>query len=208
MPCLIQACFIWGLANNFLRIYLHMFSELIGNKKSEMENSIEHFKKELIQLRTGRASTALVENILVDYYGTKSPMKQVASITVPEPRTIVILPWDKGVLVNIEAAIRESQLNLNPMNDGNVVRINVSQLTEDRRKELVKVLNQKTEEARIAIRKHREDVWEEIQELEKDGKIGEDDKFAGKDKLQEVVDGYNLIIEDIRQKKEEEIMTV
>jgi ribosome recycling factor len=185
-----------------------MFSELIGNKKSEMENSIEHFKKELTQLRTGRASTALVENILVDYYGAKSPMKQVASITVPEPRTIVILPWDKGVLVNIEAAIRESQLNLNPMNDGNVVRINVSQLTEDRRKELVKVLNQKTEEARIAIRKHREDVWEEIQELEKDGKIGEDDKFAGKDKLQEVVDGYNLIIEDIRQKKEEEIMTV
>ncbi|MFA4817159.1 MAG: ribosome recycling factor [Parcubacteria group bacterium] len=185
-----------------------MYQGLIENKKGEMENSIEHFKEELNQLRTGRASTALVENILVDYYGAKSPMKQVASITIPEPRTIVISPWDKGSLVGIESAIRESQLNLNPMNDGNVVRINIPQLTEDRRKELVKVLNQKAEEARISIRKHREDVWEEIQEMEKSGKIGEDDKFSGKDKLQEVVDGYNSVVEDIRKKKEEEIMTV
>lgn len=185
-----------------------MYQGLIENKKGEMENSIEHFKEELNQLRTGRASTALVENILVDYYGAKSSMKQVASITIPEPRTIVISPWDKETLVNIESAIRESQLNLNPNNDGNVIRVNIPQLTEDRRKELVKVLNQKAEEARIAVRKHREEVWEEIQEMEKGGKIGEDDKFAGKDKLQEVVDGYNSVIEDIRKKKEEEIMTV
>jgi len=185
-----------------------MYQDLIEKKKTEMENSIEHFKEELNQLRTGRASTALVENILVDYYGSKSPMKQVASITIPEPRTIVISPWDKGTLVNIEAAIRESQLNLNPNNDGNVIRVNIPQLTEDRRKELVKVLNQKAEEGRIAIRKHREDVWEEIQEMEKSGKIGEDDKFSGKDKLQEVVDGYNSAVEEIRKKKEEEIMTV
>lgn len=185
-----------------------MYQDLIEKKKGEMENSVEHFKEELNQLRTGRAQTALVENILVDYYGAKSPMKQVASITIPEPRTIVISPWDKGTLVNIEAAVRESQLNLNPMNDGNVVRINIPQLTEDRRKELVKVLNQKAEEGRIAIRKHREEVWEEIQEMEKSGKIGEDDKFSGKDKLQEVVDGYNGKIEDIRENKEREILTV
>ncbi len=185
-----------------------MYQELIENKKSEMENSIEHFKEELNQLRTGRASTALVENILVDYYGAKSPMKQVASITIPEPRAIVISPWDKGTLVNIEAAVRESQLNLNPNNDGNVIRVNIPQLTEDRRKELVKVLNQKAEEARIAVRKHREEVWEEIQEMEKSGKIGEDDKFAGKDELQKLVDEYNSVIEDIRKKKEAEVMTV
>lgn len=185
-----------------------MYQGLIENKKSEMENSIEHFKEELNQLRTGRASTALVENILVDYYGAKSPMKQVASITIPEPRTIVISPWDKGSLVGIESAIRESQLNLNPNNDGNVVRINIPQLTEDRRKELVKVLNQKAEEARIAIRKYREEVWEEIQEMEKSGKIGEDDKFSGKDKLQGVVDEYNGKIEEIRENKEREILTV
>lgn len=185
-----------------------MYQGLIENKKTEIENSIEHFKEELNQLRTGRASTALVENISVDYYGAKSPMKQVASITIPEPRTIVISPWDKSTLASIESAIRESQLNLNPNNDGNVIRVNIPQLTEDRRKELVKVLNQKAEEARIAIRKHREDVWEEIQEMEKSGKIGEDDKFSGKDKLQKVVDEYNSVIEDIRKKKEEEIMTV
>jgi ribosome recycling factor len=185
-----------------------MYQGLIENKKGEMENSIEHFKEELGQLRTGRAQTALVENILVDYYGSKSPMKQVASITIPEPRTVVISPWDKGTLVNIEAAVRESQLNLNPMNDGNVVRINIPQLTEDRRKELVKVLNQKAEEARIAVRKHREEVWEEIQEMEKSGKIGEDDKFSGKDKLQNVVDEYNRKIEEIRENKEREILTV
>lgn len=185
-----------------------MYQGLIENKKGEMENSIEHYKEELNQLRTGRASTALVENILVDYYGAKSPMKQVASITIPEPRTIVISPWDKKMLVNIESAIRESQLNLNPNNDGNVIRINIPQLTEDRRKELVKVLNQKAEEARIAIRKHREEVWEEIQEMEKSGKIGEDDKFSGKDKLQKVVDEYNSVIEDIRKKKEDEVMKI
>lgn len=185
-----------------------MYQDLIEKKKVEMENSIEHFKEELGQLRTGRASTALVENILVDYYGAKSPIKQVASITIPEPRSIVISPWDKGSLVGIESAIRESQLNLNPNNDGNVIRVNIPQLTEDRRKELAKVLNQKAEEARISIRKHREDVWEEIQEMEKSGKIGEDDKFAGKDKLQNVVDEYNKKIENIREGKEREILTV
>lgn len=185
-----------------------MYKELIENKKTELEKSVEHFKEELNQLRTGRAATALVENIMVDYYGAKSPLKQVASITIPEPRTIAISPWDKGALVNIESAIRESQLNLNPNNDGSIIRINIPQLTEERRKELVKVLNQKAEEARISVRKHREEVWEEIQNMEKEGAIGEDDKFAGKDKLQEVVDEYNGKIESIREAKEKEILTV
>lgn len=173
-----------------------------------MDNSLERFRDELNQLRTGRASSALVENITVDYYGAKSPLKQIASITIPEPRTIAIVPWDKSQLANIEKAIRESQLNLNPNNDGQVIRINIPPLNEERRKELVKILNQKAEEARIAIRKHREDVWEEIQNLEKGGKIGEDDKFAGKDALQKMVDEYNGKIEGIREGKEKEILTV
>jgi ribosome recycling factor len=185
-----------------------MYKELIEESRKEFEKSIEHFKEELNQLRTGRASTALVESVMVDYYGNKSPLKQVASITIPEPRTIAISPWDKSQLASIEKAIRESQLNLNPNNDGQVIRVNIPALTEERRKELVKVLNQKAEEARISIRKHRETTWEEIQNLEKAGTIGEDDKFAGKDKLQEVVDEYNKKIEEIRQKKEEEILTV
>lgn len=185
-----------------------MYKEIIEKKKPELEKTMEHFKEELGQLRTGRAATAMVDNLMVDYYGAKSPLKQVASITIPEARTIMISPWDKDSLVAIEKAIRESQLNLNPNNDGQVLRINIPALNEDRRKDLVKMLNQKAEDARISIRKHREDVWEEIQESEKAGLMGEDDKFAGKDDLQKVVDEYNKKVEEIRAKKEEEILTV
>jgi len=185
-----------------------MVKSLIDSKKTDLEKALEHFKEELSQLRTGRASTSLVDSLMVDYYGSKSPIKQVASITTPDPKTIMIAPWDKDNLVNIEKAVRESQLNLNPMNDGQVIRINIPPLTEERRKELVKVLNQKTEEARVAIRKNREAVWDEIQELEKEGAIGEDDKFSGKEKLQKMIDEYNDKIEEIREKKEQEIMTI
>jgi ribosome recycling factor len=185
-----------------------MVKEIIEKKRPEIEKTLEYFKEELSQIRTGRASSALVENLLVDYYGARSPIKQVATISIPEPRTIVISPWDKGSLIYIEKAIKESQLNLTPNNDGNVIRINLPALTEDRRKEFTKLLNQKAEEARIAVRKHREDAWEEIQAAEKSGKIGEDDKFTGKNKLQEVIDEYNAKIEEIRTKKEQEIMTI
>lgn len=185
-----------------------MYKEIIEKKKTDFEKVLDHFQQELNQLRTGRASVSLVENLMVDYYGTKSPLKQVASITIPEARTIVISPWDKGSLGNVEKAVRESQLNLNPNNDGQVVRINIPPLTEERRKELVKILNQKAEEARIGVRKCREEAWEEIQHLARDGKIGEDDKFAGKDRLQEVVDEYNGKIEKMRESKEREILTV
>jgi len=185
-----------------------MYKEVIEKSRTNFEKAIEFFKADLSQLRTGRASAGLVDNLMIDYYGSKSPLKQVASVTTPEPKTIVISPWDKGSLVYIEKAVRESQLNLNPVNDGHVVRINIPPLTEDRRKELVKVLNQKAEEARVSIRKIREGAWEEIQSLEESGRIGEDDKFAGKDKLQKVVDEYNAKVEEVRGKKEEEIMTV
>jgi ribosome recycling factor len=185
-----------------------MHKEEIEKKKPEFEKALEHLREELNQLRTGRASSALVEGLLVDYYGVKSPLKQVASVSIPEPRTIVISPWDKGNLVNIEAAIRESQLNLNPMNDGQAIRVNIPALNEERRRELVKILNQKAEDAKISIRRIREEIWDSIQEIQKEGKIGEDEKFIGKDKLQEVVVEYNEKVEEIRKKKEEEIMTV
>lgn len=185
-----------------------MYKEIIDKKRSELEKSIEHFKEEIGQLRTGRAAVSMVDALMVDYYGAKSPLKQVASISIPEPRTIVIAPWDKGSLVSIEKTLRESQLNLNPNNDGQVIRINIPALTEERRKDLVKVLNQKAEDARIAIRKQREDAWEEIQASEKAGLMGEDDKFTGKERLQEVIDEYNKKVEEIRAKKEGEILTV
>jgi ribosome recycling factor len=185
-----------------------MYNDLIKKQEGELEKAMEYLKVEMGKIRTGRANSGLVEGLMVDYYGAKTPLKQIASINTPEPRMIVIQPWDKGALVAIESAVRESDLNLNPNNDGVLIRISLPMLTEERRREMVKVLNQKAEEARITVRSIREAIWKEIQDMEQAGKMSEDDKFKGKDKLQEVVDGYNKKIEEIRAKKEGEIMTV
>ena len=185
-----------------------MYKEVIKNKESEFEKAVEYFKSEVGKLRTGRANPSMLEGLMVDYYGNKTPLKQVASISAPEPQLIMIQPWDADSLANIEAAIKMSDLNLNPNNDGKVIRVNIPPLTEERREELVKVLNRKAEEARISIRTIREEIWEEIKGLEKAGKIAEDDKFRGKERLQETVDDYNKIIEDMRGRKEKEIMTI
>ncbi len=185
-----------------------MYNEIISQKRVELEKVMEHLKSEASKVRTGRATPALVEDVMVNYYGAKTPLKQIASISAPEPRSLVIQPWDRGAIGAIEGAIRESDLNLNPMNDGVLVRVNIPMLTEDRRREMVKILNQKAEEARISLRSVREDLWKEIQKVEATGGMSEDDKFKGKEKLQEIVDDYNKKIEEIRVVKEKEIMTV
>lgn len=185
-----------------------MVKDLIAEKISNFESAVEHFANEAAKIRTGRANPGLVENLMVDYYGTKTPLKQIASIAIPEARQILIQPWDKGSLVQIEAAIRESDLGLNPGNDGLAVRIILPALTEDRRREFVKALNSRAEEGKIAVRTIREGIWKEIQDMEHAGEISEDDKFQGKDELQKVVDEYNHKLEEIRKKKEEEILTV
>lgn len=173
-----------------------------------MEKAIERLKEEMGKLRTGRANAAIVENLPVDYYGAKSPLKQVASITVPEPRLIVITPWSKDNLVDIEKAVSESGLGLNPTNDGQVVRIAIPPLNEERRAELVKVLGKYSEEARVLIRQAREEAWDELQDLVKSGKLGEDSKFRGKEQLQKLIEGYNGKVEEVREKKEKEIMEI
>lgn len=185
-----------------------MFKQAIEERKKNFEEVVSHYTEEIAKIRTGRANAGMVENLMVDYYGSRSPLKQIASINTPEPRTILIQPWDKGSLVYIEAAIRESDMGFNPSNDGAVIRINIPALNEERRVELVKFLNKKTEESKIAIRTIREDVWKSIQDMEKEGTIGEDDKFQGKDHLQKVVDEYNAKLEVLREKKEKDIMTV
>lgn len=185
-----------------------MVKGLIDGKKQSFENALEHFSEEAAKIRTGRAHPGLVENLMVDYYGTRTLLRQIASINIPEARQILIQPWDKGSLVLIEAAIRESDLGLNPGNDGIALRITLPSLTEDTRKDFVKALNQRAEEARIAVRNIREEIWKDIQDLEKAGDISEDDKFFGKDELQKVVDDCNQRLEVVRKKKEEEIMTV
>lgn len=185
-----------------------MVKDIIESKHAAFQKTVDHFVEEAGTLRTGRANPGIVEGLLVEYYNAQTPLKQISSISVPEPRQIVISPWDKGSLTQIEAAIRESDLGLNPVNDGSVVRITLPALTEERRRDLVKTLNSRAEEARISIRNIREDIWKEIQEAEKEGLIGEDDKFRGKDDLQKVVDEYNTKLEAVREKKEGEIMTV
>lgn len=185
-----------------------MYQDIIALQEEKFIEALEHFRGEIDKFRTGRANPALVDYLIVDYYGTKTPMKQIASINVPEPRSLMIQPWDRGALSAIETAIRNANLGFNPMNDGVVIRIALPPLTEERRRDLVKALNQKAEEARIAVRNIREDAWKEIQHEEKEGNIAEDDKFKAKEALQEVVEGKNKMIEEMRKKKEEDMMTV
>lgn len=185
-----------------------MYKELIDNIKPEVDKAIDYLTGELSKLRVGRATPAMVEDLEIESYGQKVPLKQLANISIPQPRLITIQPWDKNILENIERGISQSSLGLTPIVDGEIIRINIPQLSEERRKELTKILNEKTEEAKISIRHKREEAWKEIQELERTGEIREDDKFRGKDELQKVIDEYNKKIEEIAKKKESEIMTV
>lgn len=185
-----------------------MFNEIINSHREDFDKSIEHFISEAGKIRTGRANPSIVEDLMVDYYGTKTPIKQMAAINIPEPRQITIQPWDRSAMNAIEGVIRNSDLNLNPVNDGILIRITIPMLTEERRKEMVKMLNQKAEEARIAVRNIREEILKEVKDAEKSGDISEDDEFKAKEKVQELVAEFNKKIEDIRAKKEVEVMTV
>lgn len=173
-----------------------------------MKKEVERFREELKKVHTGRATSLLVENLMIDYYGSKTPIKQVASINVPEPRVITIAPWNKDDLVKIEKAVTESDLKVNPQNDGVVVRIIFPALTEERRKEMVKVLGKEKEKARISVRKVREEIGNEIKKSEEDGSISEDDKFALKEEMQKIVDRVNKELDEIAESKEKEIMTI
>lgn len=185
-----------------------MYKDIINKIKPEINKTIEHLKNELGGLQVGRATPALVENIEVDCYGQRLPIKQLGSILNPEPRILLIQPWDKTILKDIEKAISTSRPGLSAAVDGENVRINVASLTEERRKELLAIMSDKLEQARIAIRLRREKAWKEIQDLTREGQIREDDKFRAKDELQKVVDEYNEKIEEMGESKEKEIMTV
>lgn len=182
--------------------------ELIEKAKSELERIVGFLGKEIAALRTGRATPALVEDIAVECYGSKTPLKHLAAIHVAGPREIQIQPWDAGILKNITDAIQQSPLGVNPAVERTNVRLNLPQLTEDRRRQLVKVLREKTEEARVAVRRERDDVLKKIEGLFREKKIGEDDKFRAKDEVQRLVDETNKKIEEAAKKKEGEILTL
>jgi ribosome recycling factor len=182
--------------------------DIITKKESEFTKVVEHFKNELAGLRTGRASSALVENITAEFYGTPTPLMHMAQISVPEPRMIAIQPFDKNSLKDIEKALQSSNLGINPVNDGTHIRLTIPQMTEERRKELVKVVSQMAEKARVSIRNIREEIWKEIQKMENEGSMSEDDKISGKEELQEVVDKYNEQIKQAADIKEKEVTTI
>lgn len=176
--------------------------------KQRIEKKIGRLKEEIATLRIGRASPALVEDLEVEYYGAKTPLKALASISSPDPRQIVIQPWDKAAIQPIEKAIMASSLGLNPVADRDVIRLQISPLTEDRRKELVKLLGRYLEDTRISVRKEREDMLRGIDQREKAKEISEDQKFREKGEAQKYVEEANKKIEEVGAAKEKEIMTV
>jgi len=178
------------------------------NAEERMKKSVVSLQEEFKGLRTGRASSALFENIRVEAYGQKTPLSQVASISVPEARLVVIQPWDKSVLGDIEKAIQKSELSLNPSNDGKVIRISIPPLTEERRKDMVKIAKNMAEQSRVAVRNIRRDANEEVKKLQKDNTLSEDAAKKENDAVQKVTDKYIEEINKIYADKEKEILEV
>lgn len=183
-----------------------MIDSLYDDAREGMGKSIDALKNEFKKVRTGRASLALFEGIKLSYYGTPTPLNQVASLSVPESRLIVIQPWDQSVIGEIEKEILKSELGLTPMNDGKVIRVPIPPLTEERRKELVKVVHKIAEEHRISIRNIRRDTNELLKGLKKDGEIAEDDFYRAQDKVQKITDDYIRLVDQTYQEKEKEIL--
>lgn len=185
-----------------------MSEDVLKDVEEKMKKTIDYFMKELATLRAGRANPAMVDRLMVNYYGEPTPLNQLANITVPEARLIVIQPWDKNSISDIEKAIMKSDLGVNPTNDGNVVRIAIPQLTEERRKELVKVVRKKAEEARVAVRNVRRDGNDMLKTYEKEKMITEDETKRGQEEIQKITDKYINEIDKIMKAKEKDIMVV
>jgi ribosome recycling factor len=178
------------------------------NAEEKMNTPVKALEDEFKTIRTGRASAALFDNIRVDYYDQKVPLNQVATVSVPEARLVIIQPWDRSVLSEIEKAIQKSELSVNPNNDGKVIRISIPPLTEERRKELVKVAKNIAEKSRITVRNIRRDVNDELKKMQKDSEISEDESKRGMDEIQKLTDTYVDQVNTILEHKEKEIMEI
>ncbi|MBP9822156.1 MAG: ribosome recycling factor [Candidatus Pacebacteria bacterium] len=184
-----------------------MYKELIASRKKDFDAALEAAKVEAAAIRTGRANPSLVEDILVDYMGARSKIKELASISAPEPRMIMIQPWDSGAVPLIEKSIRESSLGINPSNDGHAIRLTIPPLSEERRKEFTKILGQRMEEIRIRVRQTREDILKKVQTAVKEKTAREDEARLAKDDLQKIIDDVHGKIDELVKKKEQELMT-
>ena len=176
--------------------------------EEKMEKTIAVLKADLLTIRAGRANPNMLDRVMVDYYGTMTPLKQMAGVSSPEPRTILIQPWDKSAMGSIEKAILSSDLGFNPTNDGNSIRINIPQLTEERRKDLIKLVAKTGEQAKVAIRNERREANEAIKKMEKTSELTEDDSKKAQDEVQKLTDSHIKMIDDMLAKKEKDIMEV
>lgn len=180
----------------------------LGETKSKMEKSVEALRKDLSRVRTGRASLNILDGVRVNYYGVPTPLSQVASLSVPESRTISIQPWDLKIIGEIEKAIQKSDLSLTPLNDGKIVRINIPPLTEERRKELVKVIKRMEEESKVAMRNIRRDANEQLKAAKKDKQLSEDEQFKLQEEVQKLMDKSIEKAEEVVKGKEKEILEI
>lgn len=185
-----------------------MVKDILRELEKRMKVSTDHFRKDLSRLRTGRANISLFEDIKVDYYGSLTPINQVATLGVPDPTLITVQPWDPSTLDALDKAIRSADLGLNPVNDGKVLKIPIPPLDEERRQEIAKHIKKMLEDERTALRIMRRESKEAVEKMEKDSQITEDDKFWGIDKIQEVTDEYTKKIEEMAEAKEKEILEV
>lgn len=185
-----------------------MIDDVMKDMKQNMEKAIESFRYDLSKIRTGRASLVLLDGIKVNYYGTMAPLSQVATLSVPDARLIAIQPWEPKMIVEIERAILKSDLGLNPVNDGRIIRLNIPPLTEERRRELARMIKKMTEDIRVSVRNARRESLEFLKELEKDHEITEDDLHKAQKLVQEVTDEHIAKVDQIMEKKEKEVMEV
>ncbi len=185
-----------------------MINDILTSREEKMKKTLEALKREFASLRAGRATPALLDRVTVDYYGTPTPVNQVAKISVPEPRMIVIQPWEKTMMKELEKAIMKSDLGLTPNSDGAAIRLTIPQLTKERREELKKTVNKKAEEAKVALRNLRRDANEAIKKLEKGKEITEDESKKGQDDMQKLIDKYVKLVDTAKAGKEKEIMEV
>src|SRR6202165_3011428 len=185
-----------------------MLDEILKTAKHKMTTAVEVLGRDLQSVRTGRATPALLDRIQVDYYGTPTPGNGVANVSAPDPRMVLVQPWDPGMLGVIEKAIQRSDLGINPTNDGQVIRLVLPQLTQDRRKELVKQVHQRAEESRVAVRNCRRDALDHLRKAEKDGGISQEDEKRAQERLQKLTDSFVKRVEDVSRHKETEVMEV
>lgn len=183
-----------------------MIDSIYQETRDSMSKSVEALKNELKRLRTGRASLSILDGIKVDYYGSMTPLNQVATLAVPESRLITIQPWDGSVIKDIEKAILKSDLGLTPSSDGKIIRIAIPQLTEERRKELVKVVHKVCEEYKVSVRNYRRDANDLLKSMKKEGEISEDEAFKAQDQVQNITDEFIKLIDECDQEKEKEIL--